>query len=50
MRAMPAQGIDKIAYLTCKGTGRLTALQALSGLRHGTAGQALRVLVMVAKE
>ena len=47
---MPAQGIDKIAYLTCKGTGRLTALQALSGLRHGTAGQALRVLVMVAKD
>ena len=47
---MPAQGIDKIAYLTCKGTGRLTALQALAGLRHGTAGQALRVLVMVAKE
>ena len=30
--------------------GRLTALQALSGLRHGTTGQALRVLVMVAKE
>ena len=50
LRAMPAQGIDKITYLTCKGTGRLTALQALSGLRHGTAGQALRVLVMVAND
>ena len=50
LRAMPAQGIDKIAYLTCKGTGRLTALQALSGLRHGTAVQALRVMVVVAKE
>lgn len=50
LRAMPTQGIDKIAYLTCKGTGRLTALQALSGLRRGTADQALRVLVMVAKD
>ena len=50
LRAMPTQGIDKIAYLTCKGTGRLTALQALSGLRNGTTGQALRVMVMVAKD
>ncbi len=50
LRAMPAQGIDKIAYLTCKGTGRLTALEALAGLRGGTAGQALRVLTLVAKD
>jgi Rad3-related DNA helicase len=50
LRAMPAQGLDKIAYLTCKGTGRITALEALSSLRTGTAGQALRVLAMVAKE
>jgi len=50
LRAMPGQGIDKIAYLTCKGTGRLTALQALAGLRTGMAGQALRVLAMVPKE
>jgi DNA excision repair protein ERCC-2 len=28
-------GIDKVAYLTCKGTGRLTALEALSDLRAG---------------
>ena len=49
LRAMPGQGIDKIAYLTCKGTGRLTALQALEDLRGGTAGQALRVLAVVPK-
>ncbi|CAD5371415.1 ATP-dependent DNA helicase [Rubrivivax sp. A210] len=50
LRAMPGQGVDKIAYLTCKGTGRITALEALDALRSGTAGQALRVLAMVAKE
>jgi Rad3-related DNA helicase len=50
LRAMPAQGIDKVAYLTCKGTGRLTALEALSDLRSGTAGRALRVLTMVSKD
>jgi DNA excision repair protein ERCC-2 len=50
LRAMPGQGIDKIAYLTCKGTGRLTALEALDALRAGTAGQALRVVTMVAKD
>jgi DNA excision repair protein ERCC-2 len=44
------QGIDKVAYLTCKGTGRLTALDALGHLRAGTPGQALRVLVMVPKD
>jgi Rad3-related DNA helicase len=56
LRAMPGQGIDKLAYLTCKGTGRLTALEALERLRAGTAGTAgaagpaLRVVAMVAKD
>lgn len=50
LRAMPVQGIDKVAYLTCKGTGRLTALDALGGLRAGTAGQVLRVVAMVPKD
>lgn len=50
LRAMPGQGIDKIAYLTCKGAGRLTALEALDSLRAGTAGQALRVVAMVPKD
>jgi DNA excision repair protein ERCC-2 len=50
LRAVPVHGIDKVAYLTCKGTGRLTALEALSDLRAGAAGQSLRVLTMVPKE
>jgi Rad3-related DNA helicase len=50
LRAMPQQGIDKVAFLTCKGTGRVTALEALSVLRRATPGQALRVVLMVAKE
>jgi DNA excision repair protein ERCC-2 len=50
LRAMPGQGLDKIAYLTCKGTGRLTALDTLESLRAGTAGQALRVLALVPKD
>jgi DNA excision repair protein ERCC-2 len=50
LRAMPVRGIDKIAYLTCKGTGRLGALDTLEALRAGTAGQALRVVTLVPKE
>ena len=56
LRAMPRRGIDKLAYLTCKGTGRITALEALNGLRAGTARTAgaanpsLRVLTIVPKE
>lgn len=50
LRAMPGQGIDKVAYLTCKGTGRVTALESLRALRAGTPGQPLRVLAMVAKD
>lgn len=50
LRAMPAHGVDKLAYLTCKGTGRITALEALSSLRCATAGQSLRVLTMVPKD
>jgi Rad3-related DNA helicase len=50
LRAMPGHGIDKIAYLTCKGTGRITALEALRALRASSAGQPLRVLAMTAKE
>ena len=50
LRAMPLHSVDKVAYLTCKGTGRLTALEALDALRQGTAGQALRVQALVPKE
>lgn len=50
LRAMPVRGIDRVAFLTCKGTGRLTALEALRSLREATPGRHLRVLTMVAKE
>jgi DNA excision repair protein ERCC-2 len=50
LRAMPGQQIDRIGYLTCKGTGRITALDALQRLRDGTPGKALRVQALVAKE
>jgi DNA excision repair protein ERCC-2 len=50
LRAVPGQGIDKLAYLTCKGTGRITALEALQRLREHTPARALRVLTLVAKE
>jgi DNA excision repair protein ERCC-2 len=50
LRAMPAQGIDKVAYLTCKGTGHRPALEALAALRDSTPGRALRVSSLVPKE
>ena len=50
LRAMPLHGIDKLAYLTCKGTGRLAAAEGLTHLRSGAAGQSLRVLTMVPKD
>jgi DNA excision repair protein ERCC-2 len=50
LRALPAHGIDKVAYLTCKGTGRITALEALGKLRSGLAGRSLRVLTLVPKD
>ncbi len=50
LRAMPGQRLDKIAYLTCKGTGRGTALEALQQVRGCSGAGALRVLALVAKE
>jgi Rad3-related DNA helicase len=59
LRAMPVQQLDKIGYMTCKGTARITALDALQTLRDASphlrpsadAPQgALRVLTLVAKE
>ena len=50
LRAVPGRGIDRVAYLTCKSTGRLGALQALDSLRDATPGQALRVVALVPKE
>ena len=50
LRAMPGQRLDKIGYLTCKGTGRITALDALQRLRAATPGRAQRVLTRVGQE
>lgn len=50
LRAMPGQRLDKLAYLTCKGTGRITALDALAQVRDTSPAGALRVLTLVAKE
>lgn len=50
LRAMPGQRLDKIAYLTCKSTGRVTALEGLQRLRDASSGRHLRVLALVAKE
>lgn len=50
LRAMPGAQLDKIGYMTCKGTGRITALEALHALREHTPDRHLRVLTIVAKE
>lgn len=50
LRAMPGAQLDKIGYMTCKGTGRITALEALRALREHTPDRRLRVLTLVAKE
>ena len=50
LRAMPAQALDKIGYMTCKGTGRIMALEALQTLRGAMPAPHLRVLTLVAKE
>lgn len=50
LRAMPARGLDKVAYLTCKNTGRLGALDALDELRAAAPDRRLRVLEIVAKD
>lgn len=50
LRAMPAQALDKIGYMTCKGTARITALDALQSVREASPDLPLRVLTLVAKE
>lgn len=58
LRAMPAAGVDQLAFLTCKGTGRIPALEALDTLRAVAAGgpqgagarPPLRVTVLVPKD
>jgi len=50
LKASPEQALDKVFFLTAKGTGRLAALDALAALQTTQAGLPLRVLELVAKE
>ena len=52
LKASPAQGIDKIFYLSAKGSGRKLALDALATIREATPATAtpLRVLELVARD
>ncbi|MFG6466000.1 ATP-dependent DNA helicase [Roseateles sp. BYS87W] len=50
LRAMPTQGLDKLGYMTCKGTGRIAAMDALQAVHRTCPGLPLRVLTLVAKE
>ncbi len=50
LRAMPQQQLDKIGYMTCKGTGRFMAQEALQALREAMPSKHLRMLTLVAKE
>ena len=49
LKAMPSAGIDKIYYLTAKGSGQTSPLEALATLGAGT-GLPLRILQLVARE
>ncbi len=50
LRALPEQAIDKLVFLTCKGSARPHALATLATLRASLQTPALRVVVAVAKE
>jgi Rad3-related DNA helicase len=50
LRAMPAQGTDKLLYLTAKTPGRRLALEALQRLQPQASNGNLRVLERVARE
>jgi DNA excision repair protein ERCC-2 len=50
LKACPVQELDKVFYLTAKGTGRSLALQALEALRQGDPVVPLRVIELVARD
>ena len=50
LKACPVQELDKIFYLTAKGTGRALALDALRTIRRSEPGMPLRVIELVARE
>jgi Rad3-related DNA helicase len=50
LKAAPAQGLDKVFYLTAKSTGRQLALDAATSLGTAGANVALRVLELTARD
>ncbi len=50
LKAAPAQGLDKVFYLTAKSTGRRLALDAAERLRAGDAAPRLRVVELSARD
>ena len=50
LKACPGQALDKIFFLTAKGSGRSLALGALETLRRGDPEMPLRVMELVARE
>ncbi len=50
LKACPGQELDKVFFLTAKGTGRAPALDAIETIRRGEPGLALRVIELVARE
>ncbi|WP_082549307.1 ATP-dependent DNA helicase [Rhizobacter sp. Root404] len=50
LKACPPQELDKIFFLTAKGSGRSLALNALETIRRSQPGMPLRVIELVARE
>ncbi len=50
LKACPSQGLDKIFFLTAKGSGRALALNALETIRQSDPAMSLRVIELVARE
>jgi DNA excision repair protein ERCC-2 len=50
LKACPVQELDKVFFLTAKGSGRSLALNALETIRQSHPGMPLRVIELVARE
>ena len=50
LKACPGQAIDKVFFLTAKGSGRALALNALQALQHNAAARPLRVIELIARD
>lgn len=50
LKAMPGAGLDKLHFLTAKGSGRRLALGAIGQLRQASPGLPLRVVELIARD